>query len=68
MTKLNCFNTYDIRGEIDVNIDEGIVYSIGRAVAQHFDAKSIVIAFDARETSPASERGGGARRDRCRCG
>ena len=29
------------------------LYRIGRAVAQHFRAKSVVIGFDARETSPA---------------
>src|SRR5210317_1543099 len=52
-TELTCFKSYDIRGEIGVNIDEGIAYSIGRAVAQHFGAKSIVIGFDARATSPA---------------
>ena len=53
MTELSCFKAYDIRGEIGVNIDEGIAYRIGRAVAQHFGAKSVVIGFDARETSPA---------------
>ena len=53
MTELTCFKAYDIRGEIGVNIDEDIVYRIGRAVAQHFCAKSVVIGFDARETSPA---------------
>ena len=53
MSELTCFKAYDIRGEIDVNIDEGIAYRIGRAVAQHFGAKSVVIGFDARETSPA---------------
>ena len=53
MIDLTCFKAYDIRGEIGVNIDEGIAYRIGRAVAQHFNAKSIVIGFDARETSPA---------------
>lgn len=53
MTKLSCFKAYDIRGEIGVNIDEDIAYRIGRAVAQHFNAKSIVIGFDARESSPA---------------
>ena len=53
MSELTCFKAYDIRGEIGVNIDEGIAYRIGRAVAQHFGAKSIVIGFDARETSPA---------------
>ena len=34
--------------EIDVNIDEGIAYCIGRAVAQHLDAKAVVIGFDGR--------------------
>jgi phosphomannomutase len=53
VTDLTCFKAYDIRGEIGVNIDEGIAYRIGRAVAQHFGAKSVVIGFDARETSPA---------------
>jgi len=53
VSDLTCFKAYDIRGEIGVNIDEGIAYRIGRAVAQHFGAKSIVIGFDARETSPA---------------
>ena len=53
MSELTCFKAYDIRGEIGVNIDEGIAYRIGRAVAQHFSAKSVVIGFDARETSPA---------------
>ncbi len=53
MSELTCFKAYDIRGEIGVNIDKGIAYRIGRAVAQHFGAKSVVIGFDARNTSPA---------------
>jgi phosphomannomutase len=53
VSELTCFKAYDIRGEIGVNIDEGIAYRIGRAVAQHFNAKSIVIGYDAREASPA---------------
>ena len=53
MTELTCFKAYDIRGEIGVNIDEGTAYRIGRAVAQHFGAQSVVVGFDARETSPA---------------
>ncbi len=52
MTELTCFKTYDVRGKIGVNIDDGIAYRIGRSVAQHFSAKSVVIGFDARETSP----------------
>ena len=53
MSDLTCFKAYDVRGEIGVNIDEDIAYRIGRAVAQHFGAQSVVIGFDARETSSA---------------
>ena len=53
MNDLTCFKAYDVRGEIGVNIDEDVAYRIGRAVAQHFSAKSVVIGFDARETSLA---------------
>ena len=53
MSNLTCFKAYDIRGEIGVNIDEGIAHRVGRAVAQNFGAESVVIGFDARETSPA---------------
>ena len=52
MSEITCFKAYDVRGEIGVNIDEDIAYRIGRAVAQNFDANSVVIGFDARETSP----------------
>ena len=53
MTELTCFKAYDVRGEIGVNIDESVAYRIGRAVAQHFGARSVIIGFDARGTSPA---------------
>ena len=53
MSELTCFKAYDVRGKIGSDIDEGVCYCIGRAVAQHFSAKSVVIGFDARETSPA---------------
>ena len=52
MSELTCFKAYDIRGEIGLNINEDIAYRIGRAVAQHLSARSVVIGFDARETSP----------------
>ncbi|OUU29657.1 MAG: phosphomannomutase [Candidatus Endolissoclinum sp. TMED37] len=52
MKELSCFKTYDIRGEINVNINTEIAYRVGRATGQHFNAKSVVIGFDARETSP----------------
>jgi phosphomannomutase len=49
---LTCFKAYDVRGELGVNFDATIAYRIGRAVAQHFQAKNIVIGFDARGASP----------------
>ena len=52
MTEPICFKAYDIRGGIGVNIGDGRAYRIGRAVAQHLDAKSIVIGDDTSETSP----------------
>ena len=51
-TILTCFKAYDILGELGVNSDVAIAYRLGRAVAQHFQAKNIIIGFDARETSP----------------
>ena len=50
---LTCFKAYDIRGEVGVDIDEEIAYRVGRAVAQHFETGSIVVGFDARESSPS---------------
>ena len=52
MSNLPCFKADDVRGEIGANIDEDIAYRVGRAVALHFGAKSVVIEFDAREASP----------------
>ena len=48
---LTCFKAYDIRGRIGIDIDENVAYRVGRAVAQHLEAKSIVVGFDARSTS-----------------
>ena len=52
MSKLTCFKAYDIRGKLGVDINASIAYNIGRAIAQHFKAKSVVIGRDARQTSP----------------
>ena len=52
MSELTCFKTYDIRGEINVNIDSSIAYRSGRAVAQQIDARAVVVGVDARATSP----------------
>ncbi len=53
---LTCFKAYDIRGIINLDIDEQISYRIGRAVAQHLKAKNVIVGYDARETSPVYAR------------
>ena len=49
---LNCFKTYDIRGELGSEMNPSIAYRIGRAVASSFNVDNLVVGFDARETSP----------------
>ena len=48
---LTCFKA-TIRGKLGVEIDEDIAYRIGRATAQSQKAKTVVVGFDARATSP----------------
>ena len=49
---LDCFKAYDVRGKLDLEIDNDIAYRIGRSIAQNFDTKNIVVGFDARKSSP----------------
>ena len=56
MQKLACFRSYDVRGKIGEELNEGIAYRIGRACAQSLKAETVVLGFDARETSPSLAR------------
>ncbi len=49
--KLTCFKAYDIRGELDVELDNGVAYRVGRAFARTLSLKSVVVGGDARATS-----------------
>ncbi len=49
--KLTCFKAYDIRGELDVELDEDVAYRVGRAFARTLNLKSVVVGGDARATS-----------------
>ena len=49
---LRCFKAYDVRGKLGEELNEDIAYRIGRATAQSQKAKTVVVGFDARETSP----------------
>ncbi len=48
---LTCFKAYDIRGKLGEELNEDIAYRIGRAYAQHLNAKRVVVGGDVRPTS-----------------
>lgn len=48
---LTCFKAYDIRGKLGDEMNDDIAYRIGRAYAQHLNAKRVVVGGDVRPTS-----------------
>jgi phosphomannomutase len=48
---LTCFKAYDIRGKLGDELNEDIVYRIGRAYAQFLKPKKVVVGGDVRLTS-----------------
>jgi phosphomannomutase len=48
---LTCFKAYDIRGKLGEELNEDIVYRIGRAYAQYLKPKTVVVGGDVRLTS-----------------
>ena len=48
---LTCFKAYDVRGQIPNELDEDVVYRIGRAYAAFVQPKRVVIGRDIRESS-----------------
>ena len=51
MTSLTCFKAYDIRGKLGEALNADIAYRIGRAFAQHTQAKKVVVGGDIRLSS-----------------
>lgn len=49
--KLPCFKAYDIRGRLGEELNEEIAYRIGRAYAQHLNARRVAVGGDIRLTS-----------------
>lgn len=43
MAKMTCFNAYDIRGKLGTELNEKIVYKVGRAYGQIYQPKAIGI-------------------------
>ncbi len=48
---LTCFKAYDIRGELDVELNNDVAYRIGRAYALSLNAQSVVVGGDVRASS-----------------
>lgn len=53
MQKLTCFKAYDIRGKLDVELNEEIARRIGRAFGDYLKPEKVVLGGDARLTSEA---------------
>ncbi len=51
--KLTCFKAYDIRGKLGEELNEDIVYRIGRAYGEFLKPKTVVVGGDVRLTSEA---------------
>ena len=52
MDKITCFKAYDVRGRIPDQLNEEVVYRIGRAYAQFLQPKTVVVGEDIRLSSP----------------
>ncbi|MEO0999056.1 MAG: phosphomannomutase, partial [Pseudomonadota bacterium] len=50
---MTCFKSYDIRGRVGVDLDEGIARRIGRAFAEVMHPGRVVLGRDIRDSSPA---------------
>ena len=56
MAKFNqfsCFKAYDIRGRLNIEINEEIAFRIGYATAKTLTANQVIVGYDARESSPS---------------
>jgi phosphomannomutase len=48
---ITCFKAYDIRGKLGEQLNTDVAYRVGRAFAQHTQAKTVVVGGDIRLTS-----------------
>ena len=51
--RLSCFKAYDIRGRVSDELNEGLVYRIGRAFVEFLSARRVVVGRDIRPSSSA---------------
>ena len=55
MTRHPAFKSYDIRGRLGIDLDEALLYRVGRAFAQVTRAENVVVGRDVRPSSPAHQ-------------
>ncbi|WP_257254806.1 MULTISPECIES: hypothetical protein [unclassified Endozoicomonas] len=53
MSTLNCLQAYDIRGPMPGELNEGIVWRIGRAIAEYLKPEIMVIGGDICLSAPS---------------
>lgn len=53
MQPITCFKAYDVRGRVPDELNEEIVYRIGRAYAAYLEPEKVVIGKDIRTSSEA---------------
>lgn len=51
--QISCFKAYDVRGRVPDELNDEVVYRIGRAFVDFLGAKRVVVGHDIRLTSPA---------------
>ena len=52
LNEFSCFKAYDIRGKLNIEINEKIAFKIGYATAKKLKAVKVVVGRDARDSSP----------------
>lgn len=50
---LSAFKAYDIRGKYPEEVNEGLAFLVGRAVARYFSASTLIVGRDMRLSSPS---------------
>jgi phosphomannomutase len=56
MNSLTCFKAYDIRGKLGEELNEEVVYRIGRAFGEFLKPRRVAVGGDVRLTSEALKR------------
>ena len=53
MTTITCFKAYDVRGRVPEELNEDVVYRIGRGYAEFLRPRTVAVGRDIRLSSDA---------------